>query len=104
DSPLARAAGAAGIEGIVSRAAWRAAGRAAVGCLAAVAAALPLSPAVGLPGVGALFTSGPAAAADAPIANRLERITTSVVPPAYPRLPPRQLDDPSNIHALIGSS
>ncbi len=38
-----------------------------------------------------------------PLANRLEGMTAEVTPPAYSRLPPESVADPSGVSALIGS-
>jgi hypothetical protein len=97
------AVGAADLEAIVRRGWSRPLSRTLLGALAAAVALVPLRPAALLRAAGTELARRTAEAPAAPMGNRLEELEARVRPPAYARLDPETLDDPSTIAALVGS-
>lgn len=96
---LARRAEAADIEGLSRRASLQLLTRAA-------AAVLVMAIVVSLLGVASRGSSasGPVLVRRTELPNRLAGLEARVTPPAYTHLGTQQLDDPSTIEALVGSS
>jgi hypothetical protein len=96
-------ASAANVEGFVRQAGWRSLGIALPFTVLALGLFVIMNPTELLRSASAELARRVGPGPTAPMANRLEPLSARVIPPAYARMSPQTVEDPSAIAGLLGT-